>query len=116
MESAASPGLEVSPGISKFDAENATALTADFLKRLGYKGAWLPMKVTLDGDLYVVEMSSEGKTAKVQINSGSKEIREYEFGKDENAPKGFSLSKGKLIFIVIIVVVGIAATKLLGVF
>jgi hypothetical protein len=116
MEAAASPGPEISPGISKFDAENATALTADFLKRLGYKGVWLPMKVTLDGELYIVEMSSEGKTAKVQINSGSKEIREYEFGKDENAPKGFTLSKGKLIFLVAIVAVSVVVTKLIGVF
>jgi hypothetical protein len=116
MEAAVNPGPEVSSGISKFDAENATALTADFLKRLGYKGVWTPLKVTLDGELYVVEMSSEGKTVKVQINSGSKEIREYEFGKDENAPKGFALSKGKLIIIVVIVVVGVAVTKLLGVF
>jgi hypothetical protein len=116
MESVASPAPEVSPGISKFDAENATALTADFLKRLGYKSAWLPMKVTLDGELYVVEMSSEGKTAKVQINSGSKEIREYEFGQDENAPKGFSLSKGKMILLVVVITVSVVATKLLGVF
>jgi hypothetical protein len=116
MEAVASPAIEVSPGISKFDAENATALTADFLKRLGYRGAWLPMKVTLDGELYVVEMSSEGKTAKVQINSGSKEIREYEFGRDENAPKGFALSKGKLILIVAVVSVGVVVAKLLGVF
>jgi hypothetical protein len=47
---------EVSPEISRFDAENATTLTADFLKRLGYKGSWLPMKVSLEGELYVVEM------------------------------------------------------------
>jgi hypothetical protein len=116
MESTVSPALEVSPGISKFDAENATALTADFLKRLGYTGVWLPVKVTLDGELYVVEMSSEGKIAKVQINVGSKEIREYEFGKDENASKGSSLGKGKLVFLVAIVVVGIAVAKLLSVF
>ena len=48
---------EVSPEISRFDAENATSLTADFLKRLGYKGTWVPMKVSLDGELYIVEMT-----------------------------------------------------------
>jgi len=42
--------------VSRFDAENATSMTQDFLKRLGYKGNWLPMKVSLDGELYVVEM------------------------------------------------------------
>ena len=49
---------EVSPEISRFDTENGTALTADFLKRLGYKGSWVPMKVSLDGELYVVEIMS----------------------------------------------------------
>ncbi len=112
MESA-SP--EVSPEISRFDAENATALTAEFLKRLGYKQSWLPMKVSMDGELYVVEMSSLKKTAKVQINSSTKEIREYEFAAEENAAKG-GVSKGKLIFLVAIVAVSVVVTKLLGVF
>ncbi len=76
----------------------------------------MPLKVALDGEFYVVEMSSEGKTAKVQINSGSKEIREYEFGKDENASKGGSLSKGKLVLIIAVVAVGVVAAKLLLVF
>lgn len=115
MEAAASPGLEVSPGISKFDAENATALTADFLKRLGYKGSWLPMKVALDGEFYVVEMNGEKKTAKVQINSTTKEIREYEFGQDENVAKSGGISKGKMIILVVIIVVGVAVTKLMGI-
>jgi hypothetical protein len=68
---------EVSSDISRFDAENATALTADFLKRLGYKGSWVPMKVSLDGELYVVEMIFQKLSAKVQINSKNKEIKEY---------------------------------------
>ncbi len=107
---------EISPEISRFDAENATALTADFLKRLGYKGIWLPMKVSLDGELYVVEMMSmQKKTAKVQINSTTKEIREYEF-QEEEKPSGGGLSKGKLIFLVAAIGVSIAVVKLLGVF
>jgi hypothetical protein len=65
--------------VSRFDAEKATSMTADFLKRLGYKGSWLPMKVSLDGELYVVEMMFQKLTAKVQINSKTKEIKEYEF-------------------------------------
>ena len=116
MELVANPGPEVSPGISKFDAENATALTVDFLKRLGYRTIWRPMKVTLDGELYVVEMNSDGKTAKVQINSGSKEIREYEFGHDESAQKGSGFSKGKFGIIIAVMTVGIIAAKLLNVF
>ena len=107
---------EVSSEISRFDAENATSLTADFLKRLGYKGSWLPMKVSLDGELYVVEMMFQRLTAKVQINSTTKEIKEYEFQEEEKESGGFSLSKGKIIFLVAAISVGIVITKLLGVF
>ncbi|MCW4004690.1 MAG: hypothetical protein NWE95_12345 [Candidatus Bathyarchaeota archaeon] len=104
------------PEISRFDAENATALTADFLKRLGYKGNWLPMKVALDGELYVVEMMFEKLTAKVQINSKTKEIKEYEFQQGEAEAKSFPLSKGKLIFLVAAISAGVAIVKLLGFF
>lgn len=106
---------EVSPEISRFDAENATALTADFLKRLGYKGSWLPMKVSMDGELYIVEMMLQKLTAKVQVNSKTKEIREYEFQEGESASKG-RLSKGKIMFLVAVIAIGVVATKLLGVF
>lgn len=102
--------------ISRFDAEKATSITADFLRRLGYKGSWLPMKVTLDGELYVVEMMFEKLTAKVQINSKTKEIKEYEFQQGEAEENRFPLSKGKLIFLVAAISIGIAIVKLLGVF
>jgi hypothetical protein len=107
--------LEVSPEISRFDAENATALVVDFLKRLGYKGSWLPMKVSLDGELYVVEMSYEKSTAKVQIDSKTKEIREYEFQKEEGESNSFLKSK-KIIFVIAGFAIGIVAMKALGVF
>jgi hypothetical protein len=102
--------------ISRFDAENATSLTADFLKRLGYKGSWLPMKVSLDGELYVVEMMFQQLTAKVQINSKTKEIREYEFQEGEEAKGGLFKSKGKIIFLVAAVSVAIVLVKLMGIF
>jgi hypothetical protein len=101
--------------VSRFDAENATALTADFLKRLGYKGNWLPLKVALDGELYIVEMMFQKLTAKVQINSKTKEIREYEFQEGEAEGKSFLKSKG-IIFLVVMIGIGALAAKLLGVF
>ena len=101
--------------VSRFDAENATSLTADFLKRLGYKGSWLPLKVSLDGDLYVVEMLYGKQTAKVQINSKTKEIKEYEFQENEPANTSFFKSKG-IIFLVAAASAVIAVLKLIGVF
>jgi hypothetical protein len=75
--------------ISRFDAENATAQTLDFLKRLGRKENWLPNKVSLDGELYVVEMATPKQTAKIQINSKTKEIKEYEFQQVEVTKQSF---------------------------
>ena len=106
---------EVSPEISRFDAENATSVAADFLKRLGYKGGWQPMKVSLDGELYIVELIFQKLNAKVQINTSTKETREYELQQGENTSKS-GLSKGKLIFLVAAVGVSIAVIKILGVF
>jgi hypothetical protein len=108
--------LEISPELSRFDAENATAMTADFLKRLGYRGSWMPMKVTLDGELYIVEMMLAKLTAKVQINSKTKEIREYEFQEGEGASNGLPVSKGKIVFLVAVISIGIVVAKLIGVF
>ena len=105
-----------SPEISRFDAENATEMTADFLKRLGYRGSWRPMKVSLDGELYVVEMMLAKLTAKVQINAKTKEIREYEFQESEATSKSLPISKGKIIFLVAVVSIGMVVAKLLGVF
>jgi aldehyde:ferredoxin oxidoreductase len=115
MTEAAAAGPEISPEISRFDAENATALTADFLKRLGYKGSWLPMKVALDGELYVVEMMLQKLSAKVQINSKTKEIKEYEFQKGENEQGGL-FSKNKIMFLITAVSLALMVTKLIGVF
>jgi len=104
------------PEVSRFDAENATGMTADFLKRLGYKGNWLPMKVSLDGELYVVEMMFQKLSAKVQINSKTKEIKEYELQEGEGATNSLFKSKGKLIFLIAAISVGVVIIKLMGVF
>ena len=107
---------EVSQEISRFDAENATALTADFLKRLGYKGSWTPMKVALDGELYVVELTYQKLSAKVQINSKTKEIKEYEFQQGEGESGGLAKSKGKIMFLVTVASLAVMLVKVIGVF
>ena len=101
--------------ISRFDAENATAQTVDFLKRLGYKGNWLPVKVSLDGELYVVEMMFQKLSTKVQINSKTKEIKEYEFQEGEGESKSFFKSKFMMLIIAGIPS-ALLVVKLLGIF
>jgi hypothetical protein len=102
--------------VSRFDAENATVMTADFLERLGYKGNWLPMKVSLDGELYVVEMMFKRLVAKVQINSKTKEIKEYELTKNEAETRSSFKSKWKIIFLVASIAIAVVALKLIGLF
>jgi hypothetical protein len=74
------------------------------------------MKVSLDGELYVVEMVCQKLSAKVQINSKTKEIKEYEFQKDEGESGSLAKSKGKIIFLVAAISIGIALVKLIGIF
>jgi hypothetical protein len=109
------PSPEVSPEISRFDAENATSLTASFLKRLGYKGTWTPLKVSMDGELYIVEMKLQKLTTKVQIKSATKEIKEYEFQEGEEETSG--ILKSKMLYLVIAIVpIAVVLMKVLGVF
>ena len=101
--------------IYRFDAENATSMTIDFLDRLGYKGKWLPLKVSRDGELFVVEMVQQKKTVKVQINSSTKDIKEYEFQETATESKSPIKSKG-VIFLVAVIGIAVLSAKLLGVF
>ena len=99
----------------KFNAENATSVATDFLKRLGYKRGLLPKKVSLAEQVYVVEIDLERKNAKIQVDSRTKEIREYEISESENSV-GFFQSKGKLILVVIPIIAVVAGLKLMNVF
>lgn len=74
-EISATPISETEP---KFEVENAIALATDALKHLGLKDKIQPLKVSLDGELHVVELSLQNKTAKVLVNTKTKEVKEYE--------------------------------------
>ncbi len=100
---------------TRFNAENATSVATDFLKRLGYKRGLLPKKVSLAEQVYVVEIDLEKKAAKIQIDSKTKEIREYEIQESE-ASSGFFQSKARLIIFVIPVIAVVAVLKIMGIF
>jgi hypothetical protein len=102
--------------VSRFNAENATSLTVDFLRRLGYKRGLRATKVTLSEGTYVVEMALEKRTAKVQIDSSTRQVKEYEI-QDLEASSGFSSLKGKMVLILVSVIgVVFVVLKLLNVF
>jgi hypothetical protein len=88
----------------QLNAEWATSLAEDFLKRLGYKRGLLPKKVSLAGEKYVVEMVLKKRTAKVQIDTKTREIKEYEIQETETE-SGFSLSRRNMLLML-----GVSAT------
>jgi len=88
----------------QLNAEWATSLAEDFLKRLGYKRGLLPKKVSLAGEKYIVEMTLKKRTAKIQIDTKTREIKEYEIQEVETE-SGFSLSRRHMLLIM-----GISAT------
>ena len=97
------------------DAEQFTSLAKDFLKRLGYKRSLRPIKATLEGENYVVEMESKKKTAKVQIHTETNEIREFEI-QEKESETGFSIKYALLIVGISASIVGILVLKFMGFF
>jgi len=102
--------------VSPFDAEKATTLTADFLKRLGYTRGLRAIKVSLEEEVFVVEMGLEKKTAKVQIHSKTKEIKEYEIQEGEK-PSVSLFSRIKIpVFLVSSIAIAVVLLKVMGIF
>jgi Flp pilus assembly protein TadB len=101
----------------QLNAEWATSLAEDFLKRLGYKRGLLPKKVSIAGEKYVVEVELKKRTAKVQIDTKTREIREYEI-QELPTESGFSLSRRNmfLIFAISGVIVAAVVLKLMNFF
>ena len=74
------------------NAENVTSIAIDFLKTLGNKRGIKPKKVSLKEQVYTVELDiGKDKTAVVQIEVQTREIKEYEIQKKEKEESAFSL-------------------------
>jgi hypothetical protein len=86
------------PKSKELNAEAVTTMTTAFLKRLGHKGGLKPKRVSLEGEVYTVEVETKKFTAVVRIGAGTREIKEYEV-----QPKGeessFSFSPRLLLIV-----------------
>jgi imidazolonepropionase-like amidohydrolase len=83
------------------DAEEVTTIATTFLKRIGHRGALNPKRVSVEEDLFTVEIEMKKFTATVKISALNREIREYDVQpKSEEAPSSFS---PKLIITVAII-------------
>ena len=100
----------------RLDAERVTWLAQGFLNRLGYKRAMLrPKKVSLEGEKYLVEVDVQKRTATVQVDLATGEIKGFQI--EESVESSFPLSRGMIFLIgssVGIVVIALIALKVLG--
>ena len=97
-------------------AENTTHLATDFMTRLGYKQDQIPTKLFVEGETDVVELKLQKGTARVQIDTKTKEVKEYEIQEAE-AQEGFFTSKRKiLLFFLSSIATIVVVLKLINVF
>ena len=69
---------------SKSEVESALYLAKDLLGRLGFKRRITPLKITQENDVYVVELGMADRTAKVLVNTKTKEVKEYDIQRSES--------------------------------
>jgi hypothetical protein len=97
------------------NTENAAHSAVDFMKRLGYEHCQFPTKVYLDGENNVVELSLQKGTARVQINTKTGEVKEYEVQEAE-VQQGFFTAKRKALLFVSSIIAVAAVLKLMNIF
>ena len=101
----------------RLDAERVTWLAQGFLNRLGYKRTMLkPKKVSLEGEKYLVEVDVQKRTATVQVDIATGEIKGFQI--EESGESSFPLSRGMILLIggsIGIVVAALFILKLMGI-
>jgi hypothetical protein len=84
------------------NAEHVTSIAIEFLKALGNKHGIKPRKVSLQGQTYTVELDvGKEKTASVQIEAQTREIKEYEIKTKEKEESGLNLPLSPKMLIMI---------------
>jgi hypothetical protein len=97
----------------KLDAEVVTTMTTSFLKRLGHKGGLKPKRVSLEGEVYTVEVETKKFTAVVRVGATTREIKEYDV--QPKSEEGFFVSfSPKIILIMFLVSAGVTAGLYFG--
>jgi outer membrane protein assembly factor BamA len=98
------------------NAEEVTLIATRFLRRLGNRHGLKPIKASLHGERYVVEVELKKKIATVQIDATNEEIKEYEIKeKVKETSPSFPLTRKNILLICGIVAVSIFVSGLLGV-
>jgi hypothetical protein len=96
------------PPVKDLNAETVTTMATAFLKRIGHKGGLKPRRVSLEGEVYTVEVETKKFTAVVRIGSSSREIREYDV-QPKSEENSFSVNL-RMLIIVVGISAGVAAS------
>jgi len=98
------------------NAEEATSIATNFLGRLGNKHGLKPIKASLQGERYIVEIGLKKKIATVQVDATSEEIKEYEIkAVVKESTSSFPLTRKNILLLCGIVVASIFVSSLLGI-
>ena len=104
--------------IKLLNAEQVTLIATDFLKRLGNRQGLKPIKASLEEDVYVVEVGLAKKTATVQVDATTEQIKEYEINEKEQQPTESSflpLTPKNILMMVGIAGAAVVVSALLGI-
>ena len=90
------------PQLRQLNAEVVTTMTTSFLKRLGHKGGLKPKRVSLEGDVYTVEVETKKFMAVVRIGATTREIKEYDV--QPKSEEGFFASFSPKTLLIVFVI------------
>ena len=90
------------PQVKELNAEAVTAMSAAFLKRIGHKGGLKPKRVSLEGELYTVEVEMKKFTATVKVDTVTRQIKEYDVQPKSEESSLSSLSPKTLLTMIIV--------------
>ena len=100
------------------NAEEATLIATRFLNRMGNKQGLKPIKASLEEDIYVIEVGLTKKTATVQIDATSEQIKEYEIKDiEEEKPESsfIPLTRKNILILAGIAAAAVVISGLLGI-
>jgi len=110
--------VDTSTAKKRLDAEQVTLLAENFLNRMGYRRAGLhPKKATIEGEKYLVEVAVKKRTATVQVDLATGEIKGFQI-EETTESGGSALSPRNLLIIgaVAAISVAVGVMKLMGIF
>jgi len=83
--------------IKELNAESVTAIATSFLKRIGHKGHLKPKRVSLEEEVYTVEVEMKKLSAIVQVDAKTHEIKAYEIQPKGEEASSFAISPKNLV-------------------